>query len=258
VKYFAIAAVAARQALAARAAVLARLGLYLVLMVVFSRLWEAVGAGTAAVGLSAAQILWYFGITELVVIGTPFLYLPIEEDVRRGDIACRIARPVSYVGSRIAEGAGEMAVRFLWLAVLGLLCVRLLAGRFPEDPRGLLLALPIAFVAAFVLVVVQACVGLSAIWLQEAAPVHWIVQKLTFVFGGLLFPLEIYPDWLRSIAEATPFGALVHGCASLVFRFDPLAAARTALVVGAWGAAVLALAFWLQRRGLRMLDVNGG
>lgn len=257
-KYLAIAGVAARQALSARAAVLARLALYLVLIVIFSRLWAAVGGGTLALGLTPAQLLWYFGFTELIVIGTPFLYLAIEEDVRRGDIACRLARPVSYLGARIAEGLGQMAVRFAGLALLGLLSVRLLAGRFPEDPRALLLALPLALAAATVLVVVQACVGLSALWLQEAAPVHWVVQKLTFVFGGLLFPLEVYPGWLRAIAQATPFGALVHGCARQVFAFDLAAAARAALVVGAWGAGLVALALWLQRRGLRMLDVNGG
>jgi ABC-type uncharacterized transport system permease subunit len=68
----------------------------------------------------------------------------------------------------------------------------------------------------------------------------------------------VYPDWLRGIAEATPFAAIVHGCASLVFGFDPAQAARTALVVGAWGAGLLLLAFALERRGFRMLDVNGG
>jgi ABC-2 type transport system permease protein len=101
-------------------------------------------------------------------------------------------------------------------------------------------------------------VGLSAFWFQEAAPFHWVTQKLLFVFGGLMFPLEIYPAWLRGIAAWTPFSAMVHGCGRLALRYDPALAAMTALRLLAWGTALgLALA-WLYRRGLRILDVNGG
>jgi ABC-2 type transport system permease protein len=37
-----------------------------------------------------------------------------------------------------------------------------------------------------------------------------IVQKLSFLLGGLVAPISLYPDWLFSIAKATPFGAHLY------------------------------------------------
>jgi len=259
VKYLAVAALAVGQQMRSRVDVIARLALYLVLMLVFSRLWMAVGdEGTARVGVGPLQLFWYFALTEIVAVGTPLLFLSIEEDVRRGDIAYRLGRPISYLGSKLAEGMGELVVRFSYLAVFGLLGAWFLAGGLPADPRGVLLALPLVFLGASVMVIVQAGIGLSALWLQEATPLSWLVQKLLFVFGGLLFPIEIYPSWLETIARWTPFSAVMHAPARLAFGFDPALAAWTALRIVAWGVVLFGIVWLVYRRGLRQLNVNGG
>jgi ABC-2 type transport system permease protein len=79
-----------------------------------------------------------------------------------------------------------------------------------------------------------------------------------FVLGGLVLPLTLYPDWLRRIAEASPFSAFLYGPGRLALGFDPAAALRTVAMLLLWGAAAGLLAAWLHRRGLRVLDVNGG
>jgi len=254
-KTAAFALVSLRQHLAARGVVVARLAFYATLLLVFSRLWAAVGP---RVGLLPVQFLWYLAITELVTLSVPFLSSYIEEDVRRGDVAARLARPVGYLGTRIAEGLGEMAARFLGLVTLGFLVAWLLAGGLPPHPLSILAAVPLAFLSACLHVVVQGAVGLSAFWLHEATPLHWVTQKLLFVFGGLLFPLEIYPDWLRTIAMWTPFAAMVHGPARLVFGFDGALFLSSLLRLLGWGAAIGLFVFWLNRRALRALEVGGG
>src|SRR5262249_22113880 len=75
----AIGVVAARQAAAARAEVVARVGLYVVILVVFSRLWRA-AAGAEVVG--SVELLWYLAATEWVLISIPYVHLEIERDVR--------------------------------------------------------------------------------------------------------------------------------------------------------------------------------
>jgi ABC-type uncharacterized transport system permease subunit len=37
-----------------------------------------------------------------------------------------------------------------------------------------------------------------------------IVQKLSFLLGGLVAPISLYPDWLFGFAKATPFGAHLY------------------------------------------------
>jgi len=257
-KVLAIAAVSARHLIHARGEAVARAVLYVVILLVFSRLWTVLEGSAALGGLSAASFVWYLAITECVTLAVPLLYASIEEDVRSGEVAYRIARPVSYLWVKLGEGAGDALVRVLMLAAVGTVAAWGFAGGPPPDPRALLLALPLVVLAVAVMVVVQVAIGLSAFWLQEAAPVFWIWQKVLFVLGGLMFPIEIYPQWLQTIARWTPCEPLLHGCGRMAFAYDPQGALLVALRLVAWGAAALALATWLYRRGLRVLDVNGG
>ena len=132
------------------------------------------------------------------------------------------------------------------------------SGGWPADSRGLLLALPLGVLAGGVGLAFHALIGPCAVWLQDVSPVFWIWQKLAFVLGGLILPLEIYPTWLRSAAGWTPFSALMHGTGRMAFGLDPAFAAEVAGRLVIWGAASALLLGWLFRRGLRVLDVNGG
>lgn len=257
-KYLAIAAVAARHTLAARGQAVARVLFYLVLLLIFSRLWAVLATSGQISGLTAVAFTWYLALTEWAVLSLPNLYLSIEEDVRSGDIAYRVARPMSYVGMKLAEGAGDAAVRLLWIGVFGLGAVWWLVGALPADPRGLLLAAPLVVASVGVMLLFQVAIGLSTFWLQDASPLFWIWQKLMFVFGGLMFPLAIYPGALRAVCMWTPFEPLVHGCGRMALVYDPALAALTLGKTLAWGAGVALFVAWLFGRAMRRLDVGGG
>lgn len=247
-KQVAIAALAARHALQARGEAVVRVFFYLAILLVFSRLWQALEAG--------GSYVWYIALTEWVMLAMPLLSVEIEEDVRRGDVAYRIARPVSYLWTKVAEGLGNGLVRLLMIGGSGGVAAWLLTGTPP--PKGLLLALPLGALAFVLLVLWQAAIGLTAFWIGDTQPFFWIWQKLCFVLGGLLFPLEVYPEWLQRAAYFTPFAPLLHGWARLAFDPDPALAARTALLLLFWGVMAVALLTWLYRRALLVMDVNGG
>ena len=256
--YAAVAATALRQSLSERSAVLGRAAFYAVILLIFSRLWAVVIESGALAGRSAADLLWYLAITEWVILSIPSTWLDIEQDVRSGDIACRLARPLSYVGAKLAEGAGDALLRMATLAVAGVALAWAMTGSLPDDPRGLLLAVPLGIAAVGVGLIFHTAIGIAAFWLQDCAPVYWIWQKFAFILGGLLLPLEIYPEWLRAIAYWTPFSALMHGPGRMAFGWDPAFAAEVALRLLFWGGAGALALSWIYRRALRVLDVNGG
>ena len=256
--YAAIATTALRQALAERAATLGRLAFMAVLLLIFSRLWQVVAERGGLPGVTEVEMLWYLAITEWVMLSLPLLHLEIERDIRSGDIACRLARPLSYLAQRLAEASGDAALRGITLGLGGFALAYGLAGGLPHEPRGLLLALPLGALAVALGLLSLAAIGLTAFWLQDCSPVYWIWQKAAFVLGGLLLPLEIYPDWLRQIALATPFSALMYGPGRMAFGWDPAFAATVALKLVFWLGVTLLLLIWIYRRALRVLDVNGG
>jgi ABC-2 type transport system permease protein len=256
-RYREVVGLSARHTLRARGEWIARSVFYVILLLVFSRLWRVVGDGGVP-GVSTVEFVWYLALTEWVVLATPMFYLGIEEEVRRGDIAYLIARPVSYLSMKVAEGLGLVWARLVVLGVVGFVFAWTCGGGLPEDPRGLLLAVPLGILSCAVLVLFQVAIGLSVFWLQDGSPVYWIYQKLNFVFGGLFWPLDIYPAWLRDIALWTPFSAMVYGVGRSAFAFDPGLAVVTALQLLAWGAAVYLFVVWLYGKAVRVVNINGG
>jgi len=259
-KYVAIALVSARRALAERGSLLGRVAFLGVILFVFSRIWETLlarGAVTfAAVG--KAELVWYLAVTEWCVLSIPPIYLAIEADVRSGDIACRLVRPVSYLGAQIAEAFGETGLRLLVLGPSAVAIAFVLAGGWPTDPRGLYLALPLGVLASVLAVLSTAAIGLSAFWIVDTSPIYWIWQKLAFLLGGLLLPLELYPGWLRTIARLSPFPAMVWGPGRMAFGFAPTAALEILLELAFWISLVAAGLAWLSRRARLRLTVSGG
>lgn len=247
-----------RQTAAQRGAWIGRAVLLVLILVIFSRLWQALEQAGALGRLSARDLLWYLALTEWIVIGLPLTHTAIEADVRSGDLAGLLPRPLPWLALRVAEGLGAMTVRFTALGMAAFASALLLGGGLPSEPLGLLLALPLGLLAGVLGTLLYAWVGLSAFWLVDTTPVFWVFQKLCFLLGGLLLPLSIYPAWLRALAEALPFGPLVSGTGSMALGLDPARAALTALKLCGWILLALLLLHLTWRRARLRLDVGGG
>jgi ABC-2 type transport system permease protein len=257
-KYLAFAAAAARRARAERTVMIGRTVFLGVILFLFSRIWALIGAGDSLPGVTSRELIWYLALTELSVLSVPPVFLAIEGEVRSGDVACRLVRPVDYVGSQVAEASGECLQRLALMAPCGFAFAYLLGGGLPADPRGLLLAVPLTLLGSLIAILFMTAIGLSAFWIVDTSPFFWIWQKFTFVLGGLLFPLEIYPEWLQRLAHVTPFPLMCWAPGRMALGFAPRVAAESALEGAVW-LAILAAAIAVQSSFARArLTVSGG
>ena len=119
-KYLEFFCIAIRHEQRHRSIILGRSAFYIVLLLIYSSLWRAAEHSGLRVEYSAAEMLWYLATTEWIVLSTPSIYLDIEGDFRNGSLVYQLARPVSYLGSRLAENLGTAVVRMAYLAVVGL------------------------------------------------------------------------------------------------------------------------------------------
>jgi len=256
-KYLAVAALSLRLRLAERAALWGRIVFYFVILMIYSRLWQAVLAGGSGLDHGASGNVWYLAVTEWIILAQPPIYLAIESDVRNGDIAYLLARPMSYVGSKLAEAAADLVLRLIVLGAAGMTFARFFSGQWPSA-EGLLLAAMVGAAASVVQLLSLAAIGLSAFWVHECTGIYLIWQKCNFILGGLMLPLSIYPDWLRTLAGWSPFPALLYGAGSLVMAPDPERALHLLLEIAGWGALGVGVVLGLERRGRRILDIHGG
>lgn len=257
-KYWYVATTSARHTLASPAGLIGRVALFVVILTIFSRLWRvAFAGGTAPIG-DAADLTWYMAVTEWVALAVPFLHYDIEKDVRSGDLASQLPRPCSYLGVQLARGLGITAVQFACLVTFGSAATWALAGSGPDSLVALLLAVPLAAIAAGLLALVATLIGLGAFWITDTAPLHWVWQKLLFILGGLILPVSLYPELLQKIARCTPFAAILNGPAELMRGDAGPAFAEATLRLGAWTVLIAFFARWLYAKALTVVDVSGG
>jgi ABC-2 type transport system permease protein len=257
-KYVAFLRVAARDAHAQRGELWGRALMFAVLLYVLGQLWHGVAEAGSPGGYSAARVIWYLAVTEWIVLGVPLVHMQIEEDVRRGDVAYALLRPASYLGSLYAQALGRMLLRLPLLAVVGLLLASALGrGAFP-GAAALATAALLGVLSQLVLAALFVLIGVAAFWLGDVLPIYWVAQKLLFVLGGLMLPLELYPELLQRCAAFTPFPSMLSGPATIVLRGSTEPAPLIAIQLVLWLALIVSLTQFALTRAARRLTLNGG
>ena len=256
-KYAAFARISAAQANSERADLYGRMVFFFVILGVFSSLWRAVAEAGMPIAADAKALVWYLAATEWILLSAPPVYIEIQEAIRRGDLAYRLTHPASFVMAEFAGGLGLLALRAPVLGVTAFCCAFLFTGWVPPL-RTLAVFVPFGLVASMLLTALYVMLGLLAFWLHDVSPVFWVWQKLMFVLGGLMLPLELYPELIQRIARVTPFPSLLAGPASFVLGASAITPAGLVRDLFIWSCATALATTWLSRRALSTVTINGG
>lgn len=210
--YLAGLAAGMRRVLAAPGELWVRLAFYVVILVVFSALWSAATASNQGqvAGYDFTELMWYVVAAEGAVIATkPRMIEDIGNDIGTGVVAVDMLRPISVAGFRLAVELGEAVVRLACAVAIGGIFVVWDVGA-PPSLGGVALALPAALVGVAVNLATQHAFAAAAFWLDDAKASWFLYQKLIFLLGGMLLPLELLPDWLSSGARLLPFWTMSY------------------------------------------------
>ena len=227
-------------------------------LVIFAHLWKIAAAKKGIVTFTPEQLLWYIAFNEWVLVSIPDTQEDMEQDLRSGRLAYLLPRPISYLGGIFAEAAGTLTVNLLILGLVTFLFTWLQVGALPFHPIGLLVTVIFGFAAGVIGIIFRMLIGLSAFWLHEADPFFWIWEKLLFMLGGLMLPLTVYPQWLQTIAHFTPFPAILGERSALALDFNLHQISTLACSLIGWGAFGFICLLLLYRKGLRILNIEGG
>ena len=243
-----------RQAREQRIGLAGQCTLYVIVLAIFWKLWNATPLRElGAAAPSAAELVWYLVVTEWIVFACGARYREVEADILSGAIESGLPRPLPYALVTIARWIGFTAFQTVVLIAVGSACGWWLTGTLPVA-LPVLPWLALSLVLAILLTLLcHLQLGYVAIWLRSSAPAFWVWQKLLFVLGGLLIPLPLYPGLLEVAAKASPFASMLYAPASLILDSSVGHAGR---VLGAqlFWIAVLAWCAWaVDRRAIRHL-----
>ncbi len=232
--------------------------LFIVLILfIFTQLWRATGQ-TEKTGFTLVQLIWYLAFTEAIMTSSSVGASEVDREVRSGDLAYRLARPLAYPLYHLGAALGERLLRFSLNLLVGVVVAFLVVGPMAVGPLALALALSLTLLSFFADWAWDMTISLLSFWIEDTFGIRLLYRRALMILGGMLIPLEAYPTWLLRIAEALPFQYFVYAPARLFVRPDMgywLTAATALTFVGAVGLVVLALVYHL---GLRQVSAQGG
>jgi len=232
----------------------------LMFMFIFAQLWRVAYGSTGSnviAGLSFHDVLWYLLLAEVIELSKPRLAQGIAQSVRDGSIAYQLSKPYNFLLYQGSVGLGDSVLKVLFNALVGGVIVWFMVGP-PPDPRWWPLVLVTVMGAWLIYFCFTALIGLAAFVTEEVRAFEWIYQKLIFILGGFLIPLDLYPTWLQPIAKATPFAQAIYGPAR--FFVDPSLERFGQVLLGQWLwlAALFGLLTFLYQQSVQRLAINGG
>ncbi len=230
-------------------------------MFVFVQLWRVTykaGGGAPINGFAMNEMIWYLVATEGIILSLPRIHATMEAEVKSGDLAIRLNKPYSYLMFHFSGFAGEALVRLVTLLFTGGLVTYLLVGGFDFQWQAVPVLLLVYLLTLGLHFAYNATVGLAAFWVEDVAGLFFIVDRIKWVLGGMLLPIEVFPDAIRRVAEALPFQYMIGGPARLFVKWDGAQALHLVLAQGLW-VLIFGLICWsVYRLGVRRVDVNGG
>jgi ABC-2 type transport system permease protein len=240
-----------------RGGVVVMLAFYAVVVAVLAGLWRAgISAnGGEVAGYGVVAITWYMATSEATIVALrQRMIADIGDDIGSGAIAVELLRPAPALGVRVATELGRALPRLAACAAVGGVLAWVTAG---APPRGAALALagPSLVLAVACNIVAQHAFAAVAFWLRDAGSTWFLYQKLVFILGGMLIPLEALPGWLERSAAVLPFRAMSYAPARLASgHLEPALLLEQVIWLGLLSCAATAV----FRAGEHRLQVVGG
>jgi len=229
-----------------------------VILYVFQALWKTVYSGRSDLaGYGIDAMVWYLVISETVLMARSALWRTVQDEVKDGTVAYGLLRPASYplltIMRFLGEGLAGIGPIFAIAGSVALLAMGPLGDALPGLGAGAVLMAGSLLLSAQM----EMLIGLAAFSMEDVTPLFWIQQKIIFIFGGLFFPLDLYPDGLARILKMLPFAFVCHWPASVCVRGGsgfPAALAGQAAWIVVLGLLIRAA----YRAGIRRIESQGG
>ncbi len=231
-----------------------------VVIFVFVQLWKVTYAAQGEVinGFRLAEMIWYLVATEGIILSMPRVHAVLEQEVKDGDLALRLNKPYSYLGFHYASALGEALLKLATLLLVGGGTAYLLVGGFDFRWEGLPVLLLLFLTTHALNFFYIATVGLMSFWVEEVLGLHLLFDRLKWILGGMLIPIDVYPDAARRVVEWLPFRHMIGGPAQLFVKFSWTGAGELLLNQAVWLVIFGLICTGVYRLGVRRVDLNGG
>lgn len=235
---------------------------FFITIFIFISLWQYIYSDSSQIinGYTLEQMIWYVLITETMWYGTrnKILTREISRDIKSGNIAYNINKPYNYVFYIISKHLGEITIKSILFFSIGTIIGFIFVGPI----QGFnLINIPFIVISILLGITINSIIriGISIIsfWIEDSTPFHWVYDKLILMIGTL-FPIEMFPMFLRPIIKCTPIFVVTYGPARLIINFTIESFIKVFIAQIIYLIVAVLIVLILYEKGVKKLNVNGG
>jgi ABC-2 type transport system permease protein len=226
-------------------------------LVVWSTVARAQGGTVGAYGVPdlAAYYIVFMVVNQLTFTWIMWEY---EYLIKDGTLAGLLLRPLHPIHRDIADNlAYKVLTTGALLPVVALLVITFRPA-FDFQWWSTLAFVPALVLAYLLRFLLEWTLALSAFWSTRTSALNQIYFTAMFFFAGRLAPLDLFPAWMQTLANALPFRWMVYFPVELLIgRLDVSAALRGLTMQAIWLAVVIVFLNVVWRAGVRQFSAVG-
>jgi ABC-2 type transport system permease protein len=234
----------------------------IIAVTIFVAFWRAVYASTATIsGLTLDQTLNYILLAQLfgeAAYVSNVIY-DIGAGLREGQIAAALLRPLDYQTAMYVQNVAQLGINLILKIPLAIFIWLVYGLELPADPVVWLAFALSLLLGHAVMFFFDWIIGCTAFFSTEIWGMSVVRYSLAMFFSGALIPLNMMPDWLRTIATILPFSQAVFLPVSILSGITPVGdMPRIWLMQFALLGGLIYLSRFIFGRAVRVVTVQGG
>ena len=182
----------------------------------------------------------------------------IMTQVKSGSVEMFMNKPNDFLTISFMRTIGQGLFSFVFISLIGSVLMSLAVGIPTLD-------LPI-FIPTFIItlflgqilgLLVYGLIGILSFFIQDIKPIHWIVDKTVMVLGGSYLPISLFPNFMKILAFASPFGAINFATSTVYTSWNEEFLLRIGLQI-LWILLFAIVLNLVYRKSKEKAMINGG
>lgn len=207
--YLAFAASAFQTKLAYRGQVWAQIFGKLVRAFARVAIWMSVyGTVVSVDGVSLNEMITYAIVGGTMVAGWEWQrhLNNIGDQIKSGDVAVFLIKPLRYPLMLFASECGNFAVRILTVMAPTIVVMGLIFGLVPPASLGHGLMFFAYWLLSFLMMfMLSSAFGFVAFWMMTSFSLEWLLEGVMSILSGIFIPLWFFPDAVAGVIAHLPF-----------------------------------------------------
>lgn len=222
-------------------------------------IWLRISSGKSVGDFDPARFSLYYMFLFVAYQLTPIWAIyRMDQNIRQGNLAPQLMRPVDPMWSLVAEHWAEMSIRLPVITAIFFIGIFLTGVQGMVEWERLPLFILATFVGWWVTFTLHYALAALVFWTDSITHFDGLIYRLFIIFGGVAVPVTLFPDVIKDVVMASPFPYVFYFPARLmigdVVGFDIV---RGFAITLAWVVLFTILHRFLWRLGMKRFSAVG-